>query len=105
MDALTSGHDLPMIEHTLGERLPTSSLPQVSVEAERLVDGQVRLDREHRSSHPLFLAEDLSATLVQAAVNASDGVLRTLDLDWRNIGSGDAFIGNYTHRDKSALEG
>jgi hypothetical protein len=47
----------------------------------------------------------LSATLVQAAVNASDGVLRTLDLDWRNIGSGDAFIGNYTHRDKSALEG
>jgi hypothetical protein len=46
----------------------------------------------------------LSATLVQAAVNASDGVLRTLDLDWRNIGSGDTFIGNYTHRDKSALE-
>ncbi|KAJ7146291.1 hypothetical protein C8R44DRAFT_11384 [Mycena epipterygia] len=73
-----------MVEYTLREGLSTSRLSQVAVESERLVDGQVRLDREHRSSHPLLLAEHLSATLVQATVDASNSILRTLDLDWRS---------------------
>ena len=70
-----------MIEHTLGECLTTSRSTKLTVEAEGLHDGEVSLDCEHRGTRPLLLAEDLSTTLVQHAVNTTDSVLRALNFD------------------------
>lgn len=74
-------HDLPMIEHTLGEGLASGMRAQLSVEAEGLGDGQVGLDGEHGSSGALLFREDLSTTLVETRVDTTDGVLGALDLD------------------------
>ena len=70
-----------MVEHGLRERLSRRRSPQLTIEAERLHDGQVRLDGEHRRAGPLLLREDLATTLVEHGVDAADGVLRALDLD------------------------
>ena len=77
----TSGHDLPVIEDGLREGLALRVRAEVGGETERLVDGQVSLDREHRRSGALLLREYLAATLVEAGVDTADGVLRALDLD------------------------
>jgi hypothetical protein len=45
--ALTSLHDLPVVEHALRERLSTSGLSQVSVEPEGLVDGHYAELEDH----------------------------------------------------------
>ena len=70
-----------MVHHRLRERLPRRRGAEVAVEAKGLHDGEVRLDREHRRSGPLLLGEDLAATLVEARVDTTDRVLRTLNLD------------------------
>ena len=70
-----------MVEHHLRERLARRSSTELTVEAEGLHDGQVRLDSEHRRSGPLLLREDLSTALVEHRVDTADGVLWALDLD------------------------
>ena len=70
-----------MVEHRLRERLSRRRSPQLAVEAERLHDGEVRLDREHGRADTLLLAEDLTTTLVEHRVDTADRVLGTLDLD------------------------
>jgi len=50
-----AGHDLPVVEDGLGEGLPTSLRAELSVETERLGDGEISLDGEHgRTSALLF---------------------------------------------------
>lgn len=70
-----------MIEHQLRERLTRRSSTELTVEAERLHDGEVGLDGEHGGSRTLLFAEDLATALVEDGVNTTDGVLRALDLD------------------------
>ena len=77
---LTAGHLLPVVEHTLRERLALCCLAQVAGEAEGLHDGQVRLDGEHGRTRALLLREHLATTLVQARVDTADSVLRALNL-------------------------
>ena len=78
----TSRHDFPVIEDGLREGLALRVRAEVGGETERLVDGQVSLDREHRRSGALLLREYLATTLVEAGVDTADGVLRALDLDY-----------------------
>ena len=78
---LTAVHDLPVVQYGLRERLATSLRTKLAVEAERLHDGQVRLDGEHGRADTLLLAEDLTTTLVEHRVDTADRVLGTLDLD------------------------
>lgn len=70
-----------MVQHGLRERLARRSSTELTVEAERLHDGEVRLDGEHGSSGSLLFAEDLSTALVENGVDTADAVLGTLDLD------------------------
>ena len=69
-----------MVHDGLREGLATSRGTELAVEAERLHDGQVRLNREHGRADTLLLGEDLATTLVQARVDTADRVLRALDL-------------------------
>jgi len=78
---LTSGHDFPMIEHTLREGLAGGMRAQLSVESERLGDREVSLDSEHRCSGTLLFGKDLATTFVQARVDTTNGVFRALNLD------------------------
>lgn len=86
-EILTSSHDVPMIEDTLGEGLTGGVLTEISVETEGLGDREVSLDGEHGCSDPLLLAEDLSTTLVQTTVDTTNGVFGTLDFDYGNRGT------------------
>ena len=85
---LTAVHQLPVVEDGLRERLARRRRAELAVEAERLHDGQERLDGEHGGSGPLLLREDLSTTLVEHGVDTANGVLRALDLDYMRIRSG-----------------
>jgi hypothetical protein len=70
-----------MIHYTLGEGLAGGMGAKFSVEAKRLIDGEISLDCEHRRSRPLLFAEDLTTTLVENAVDTTNGVLGTLYFD------------------------
>lgn len=78
---LTSVHELPVIEHTLGEGLAGSLRTKVSVETERLHDRQVRFHGEHGSSNPLLFAEHLTTTLIETTVDTTNSVFGALDFD------------------------
>ena len=69
-----------MVHDRLRERLARRRSTEIAVEAERLHDGQVRLDGEHGRSRALLLREDLATTLVEARVDTTDDSLRALDL-------------------------
>jgi hypothetical protein len=81
LNRLTSVHDLPMVEHTLGESLAGGVRAQLSVESKRFCDRQEGLDGKHGCSWTLLLAEHLSTALVQTAVNSANGVFRALNFD------------------------
>jgi hypothetical protein len=83
--ARTAAHDLPVVEDERRERLAAGRAAEVAVEAERLRDGKVSLDSEHRRADTLLLAEHLPTTLVEARVDAADRVLRALDLDCEEV--------------------
>ena len=70
-----------MVHDGLRERLSARRRTELTVEAERLHDRQVGLDREHGRADTLLLAEDLSTTLVEDGVDTTNGVLGTLDFD------------------------
>ena len=59
-----TGHNLPVVEHTLWESLATSVGPQVGSETEGLVDRQVGLDHKHWGSGSLSLLENMSSPSV-----------------------------------------
>lgn len=73
-----TGQDLPMVEDALREGLASGVGAQVGGEAERLVDGQVRLHHEHGRAGHLRLLEHVPTTSVQHAVDTADGYLRAL---------------------------
>ena len=58
-------HEFPVVEHRLRERLSTSCLPEITVEAERLHHRQICLHCEHRCADTLLLGEYLSSPFVQ----------------------------------------
>jgi hypothetical protein len=74
-------HELPVVEHRLRERLSTSCLPKITVEAERLHHRQICLHCEHRCADTLLLGEYLSSPLVQHRIDTANSVLGALDLD------------------------
>lgn len=51
-----------MVEQHGGESLARGGGTEIGVETERLVDGQVSLDREERSAKTLLLLEDVTTT-------------------------------------------
>ena len=70
-----------MVHNRLRERLARRRSTELTVEAERLHNGEVCLDGEDGGSGALLLREDLSTTLVEDGVDTTDGVLGALDLD------------------------
>jgi hypothetical protein len=74
-------HEFPVVKHRLRERLSTSCLPKITVEAERLHHRQICLHCEHRCANTLLLGEHLSSPLVQHRIDTANSVLGTLDLD------------------------
>ena len=86
-----SRKNLPVVEHALWEGLAPSVGPQVSGEAEGLVDRQVGLDDEHGGAGGLRLLEHVTSPSVQHTVDSSNCVLRALK--WRDLRF-DSFIGN-----------
>ena len=78
-----SRKNLPVVEHALWEGLASSVGPQVSGEAEGLVDRQVGLDDEHGGAGGLRLLEHVTSPSVQHTVDSSNCVLRALK--WRAL--------------------
>merc|ERR1712180_426195 len=76
-----SRKNLPVVEHALWEGLASSVGPQVSGEAEGLVDRQVGLDDEHGGAGGLRLLEHVTSPSVQHTVDSSNCVLRALNFD------------------------
>jgi hypothetical protein len=76
-----TGQNLPVVEDRLGEGLSGGGLAQVTVEAERLQDGEVSLDVEQRSTRPLLLVEDVTTTAGKDTVHTTHGLLGHLNLD------------------------
>ena len=72
--------DLPVVKHTLGEGLVTYVGPQVSSEAEGLIDRKVGLHNKHRGAGHLGLRKDVTPLPVQDTVDATNHLFWTLDL-------------------------
>jgi hypothetical protein len=70
-----------VVEDRLGESLSGSGLSEISVEAERLENGEVSLDVEERSTRSLLLGEDVTTSSGKDTVNTTHGVLGDLNLD------------------------
>ena len=87
-----SRKNLPVVEHALWEGLASSVGPQVSGEAEGLVDRQVGLDDEHGGAGGLRLLEHVTSPSVQHTVDSSNCVLRALK--WRDLRVDNGFIGD-----------
>ena len=101
---LTSIHDLPMVEHTLGEGLSGSMRPQFSIKSKGFGDREVCFNREHWRSWPLLLAVHLTTSLVEAAVNTTDGIFRALNFNCQSCQLPLKASGpGATYRDRRAL--
>jgi hypothetical protein len=70
-----------VIEHGLGEGLTTGGGAQIGGETEGLVDGQVSLDHEQRSSGTLLLGVDVTTAAGEDTVDTTHSLLGDLDLD------------------------
>lgn len=70
-----------MVEDGLREGLTTGCLAEISGETEGLVDGQVGLDVEQRSTGALLLSVDVTTTAGKDTVDTTHGLLGNLDLD------------------------
>lgn len=73
-----------MVEDGLRECLATGGGTEVSGETEGLVDGQIGLDVEQRSTGTLLLGVDVTTTAGKRAVDTTHSLLRNLDLDVEN---------------------
>ncbi|KAI6769124.1 hypothetical protein HG531_010228 [Fusarium graminearum] len=76
-----TGKDLPVVEDGLRESLSGGGLSEISVETERLENGEVGLDVEERSTGALLLAEDVTTSSGKDTVDTTHGLLGNLDLD------------------------
>jgi hypothetical protein len=74
-------NDSPVIEHGLGEGLATGGGAEIGGETEGLVDGQVSLDVEQRSSGALLLGVDVTTAAGEDTVDTTHSLLGNLDLD------------------------
>lgn len=70
-----------MVKDGLREGLATSGSTEVAGETEGLVDGQVGLDVEQRSTGTLLLGVDVTTTTGEGTVDTTHGLLGHLDLD------------------------
>lgn len=70
-----------MVEDRLGESLSTGGLTKLAGETEGLVDGQVGLDVEERSTRALLLGVDVTTTAGKDTVDTTHGLLGDLDLN------------------------
>jgi hypothetical protein len=77
----STGEDLPVVEHHLGEGLAGGGGTEIGVETEGLLDGKVGLDVEERSTGALGLLEDVTSPAGEDGVDTTHGVLGNLDLD------------------------
>lgn len=77
----TAGETLPVIEDGLGESLAGGGGTEITVEAERLHDGEVGLDGEEGSAGALLLAEDVTTAAGKDTVDTTHGLLGNLNLD------------------------
>ena len=74
-----SRKNLPVVEHALWEGLASGVGPQVSCEAEGLIDRQVGLDHKHGGAGSLCLLKHVSSPPVQHTIDSSNCVLRALE--------------------------
>lgn len=86
--------DGPVVEDRLGEGLSTGGLTKLAGETEGLVDGQVGLDVEERSTRALLLGVDVTTTTGKDTVDTTHGLLGDLDLDVED-GLQDAGVGKH----------
>lgn len=70
-----------MVEDQLREGLTGSVRSEIGGETERLVDGQVSLDVEQRSTDTLVLLEDVTSPAGKDTVDTTHSLLGNLDLD------------------------
>lgn len=73
--------DIPVVKDGLREGLATGGGTEVTGETEGLVDGQVGLDVEQRSTGTLLLSVDVTTTAGESTVDTTHGLLGHLDLD------------------------
>lgn len=71
----------PMIKHGLGECLSTGVRAEIGGETEGLIDGQVSLDVEQRSTRALLLGENVASPSCQDTVDTTHGLFGHLNLD------------------------
>lgn len=77
----STGKDVPVIEDGLGEGLTTGGGAEIGRETEGLVDGEVSLDGEERSTGTLLLREDVTTATGQDTVDTTHGLLGNLNLN------------------------
>jgi len=70
-----------MVKDLLWEGLATGTGTEIGSETERLVDGEVSLDVEERSTDTLVLLEDVTSPSGKDTVDTTHGLLGNLDLD------------------------
>jgi len=70
-----------MVKHALREGTARGGSAESLGETERLGDGEVSLDHDERSSSDGLLTNDHTATLGEAAVNATYSIVRGLDFN------------------------
>ena len=70
-----SGHNLPVVEHHLGEGLTGGRLAKLAGETERLGNGEVRADGVHGRSGTLLLGEDVTTLPVESRVDTSKSLV------------------------------
>jgi hypothetical protein len=81
-----------VVEDGLREGLSTGGLAQLAGETEGLVDGEVGLDVEERSTGALLLGVDVTTAAGKDTVDTTHGLLGNLDLDVED-GLEDAGVG------------
>jgi hypothetical protein len=81
-----------VVEDGLREGLSTGGLAQLAGETEGLVDGEVGLDVEQRSTGALLLGVDVTTAAGKDTVDTTHGLLGNLDLDVED-GLEDAGVG------------
>merc|ERR1711990_1420176 len=93
-----------MVEDHLREGLAARVLTQKASEAKRLGDGQVRLDVVEWGARPIGLLDNSAALAIERGVNATHGVLGTLNLDhedWLH----EAWLGSHHGSEEDAARG
>lgn len=81
VEGRATGEELPMVEDGLGESLTTSGRAEIGRETEGLVDREVSLDGEERSTGTLLFGEDVTTSSSEDTIDTTHGLLWDLDFD------------------------